>query len=102
VNRKKEAPSEFPTEIYVFLPGGDVSTADVDYFIEIGFFWSMTCALTSYTRRLISGVEIDTGFIVECAAKTQHILMNACDGDITLVWSPNKASQDTLISGSDG
>ena len=102
VNRKKEEPSEFPTEIYVFLPGGDVSTADVDYFIEIGHFWSMTCALTSYARPLISGVGIDNRFIAECAAKTEYILMNACDGDITLVWSPSKASQDSLISGSDG
>jgi hypothetical protein len=102
VKRNKEEPSEFPTEIYVFLPGGDVSTADVDYFISHGAFWSMTCALTSHTRPLISGAEIDTGFIMECASKTEHILMNACDGDITLVWSPNKASQDTLISCSDG
>jgi hypothetical protein len=102
VKRNKEEPSEFPTEIFIFLPGGEVSMAGVDYFIEIGHFWSMTCALTSSTHPLTSGAEIDTGFIMECAAKTEHILMNACDGDITLVWSPNKASQDTLISSSDG
>jgi len=102
VKRNKEEQSEFPTEIYVYLPGGDISIADVDYFLEIGHFWSMTCALTSYARPLTSGAEVEPGFILECAAKTEHILMNACDGDITLVWSPDKASQDTLISCSDG
>jgi len=103
VKRNKEEPSDFPTEIYVYLPGGDVSIADVDYFIGTGYFWSMTCALTSSTpASLISGAEVDSRFIRECAANVDHIFMNACDGDITLVWSANEASHDTLISGSDG
>lgn len=99
VKRNKEEPSEFPTEIYHFLPGGDISIANVDYFIETGHFWSMTCALiSSMSSRLTSGGAVDAAFLMECAAKTDHILMNACDGDITLVWSANKASQDTLLS----
>ena len=103
VKRNKEVPSEFPTEIDVYLPGGDVSIADVDYFIETEPFWSMTCALTSSMRLpLTSGSEIDYQFIVQSAAKTEHILMNACDGDITLVWSADKLSQDKLASYSDG
>ncbi|HSR05594.1 MAG TPA: hypothetical protein VLM42_00470 [Bryobacteraceae bacterium] len=99
MKRNKEEPSEFPTEVYIFLPGGDVSIANVNNFISWGLFWSMTCALIfSMPNRLTSGAEIDTAFLMECAAKTDHILMNACDGDITLVWSANKASQDTLLS----
>ena len=99
VKRNKEEPSEFPIEIYVFLPGGDISIANVDYFIEIGEFWDMTCALlSSMPSRLTSGADVAPAFLKECAAKTDHILMNACDGDITLVWSANKASQDTLLS----
>ena len=99
VKRNKEEPSEFPTEIYIFLPGGDVSIANVNDFIETGYFWSMTCAvISSMPSRLTSGGDVDAAFLMECAAKTDHIFMNACDGDITLVWSPNKASQDTLLS----
>jgi hypothetical protein len=101
VKRNKEEPSDFPTEIYVYLPGGDVSIADVDYFIETGHFWSMTCALTSHMPAPRSETEIDRAFILECAGKTEHILMNACDGDITLVWSADKLSQDKLVSYSD-
>jgi hypothetical protein len=102
VKRSKEEPSEFPTEIYVYLPGNNVSIADVDDFVETVPFWTMTCALTSSTRALTSGAEIDSGFFVESAAKTEHILRNACDGDITLVWSADKLSQDKLVSYSDG
>ncbi len=103
VKRNKEESSDFPTEIYVYLPGGNVSIADVDYFLETEPFWSLTCALTSSTQQpLISGAEIDSGFLLTSAGKTEHILMNACDGDITLVWSADKLSQDKLVSYSDG
>ena len=99
VKRNKEEPSEFPTEIYVFVPGGDISIANVNYFIEIGHFWNMTCALTSRPGPpLISEADVSTGFLMECAANTDHVLVNGCDGDITLVWSANKVSQNTLVS----
>jgi len=102
VKRGKEEPSEFPTEIYIYLSGDKVSIEDVDDFTETAPFWTMTCALTSSTRVLTSGAEIETGFFVESAVRTEHILMNACDGDITLVWSADRLSRDKLVSYSDG
>lgn len=99
VRRNKEVPSEFPTEVYVYLPGGEISMDDVNYFIETAPFWSMTSALTSSSPgRLISEAEVDSRFIQDRAAKTEHILMNACDGDITLVWSADKVLQDKLVA----
>ncbi len=96
VKRTTSDRPEFPTEVYQYLTGRDVSIADVDFFLEIGEFWSMTCALTSTDEQLASGMEVDTNFVVDCAARTEHILMNACDGDITLVWSATETSQQEL------
>ena len=96
VKRTTSDRPEFPTEVYQYLTGRDISIAYVDFFIEIGEFWSMTCALTSTDEHLTSGMEVDTKFVVECAARTEHILMNACDGDITLLWSATKTSQQEL------
>jgi hypothetical protein len=87
---------EFPTEVYQYLKGGPNSIADVQYFITIGEFWSMTCALTSTDQQLTSGMEVGTKFVHDCASRTQHILMNACDGDITLMWSANRAGEQEL------
>ena len=96
VKRTTSDRSDFPTEIYQYLTGGDISIADIDSFIKTGEFWSMTCALTSTDEQLTSGMEVDSEFVLDCAARTQHILMNACDGDITLLWSATKASQQEL------
>lgn len=96
VKRTTSERPEFPTEIYQYFTGGDASIKDVAFFMSFSEFWSMTCALTSTNQQLTSGMEVDAGFVLDCAKNTQYLLMNACDGDITLVWSADRTLREKL------
>jgi hypothetical protein len=96
----EEDPPQFAREIYAYLPGGETRLSEVKYFLELGDFWSRTCALTlTQDLWLASGMEVDTTLFNECAQRTQHILLNAFDGEATLVWSADKVSHDRLERG---